>query len=45
VDLFACAPERQQNIVVDGRAELATGFVATGNYHQLLASEPLSAAR
>src|SRR5436190_2109948 len=36
VDLFACAPERQQNVVVDGRAELATGFVATGNYHQLL---------
>ncbi len=36
VALFACAPERQQNVVVDGQAELATGFVATGNYHQML---------
>ncbi len=24
------------NVVVDGEAEIATAYIATGNYHQLL---------
>ena len=35
-DLFACAPQGQFNVVSDGRAELATGFLASGNYFQVL---------
>lgn len=36
VDLFACAPERQLSVVAHGRAELASGFVASGNYFDVL---------
>jgi len=36
VDLFACAPEGQLNVVANGRAELASGFVASGNYFDVL---------
>src|SRR5262245_27293404 len=35
-DMFACAPFGSVNIVIDGRAEIASGFIATGNYHELL---------
>jgi predicted permease len=35
-DLIACAPYGRLNVVVDGQAEIATGFIATGNYHQAL---------
>jgi predicted permease len=35
-DLIACAPTGRVNVVVNGQAELATSFVSTGNYYQLL---------
>jgi predicted permease len=35
-DLFACAPYGRLNVVVDGQAELAAAFIASGNYFQLL---------
>jgi predicted permease len=35
-DLFACAPFGNTNIVVDGRAELARGFLASGTYFSVL---------
>src|SRR5262245_35604674 len=35
-DLFACAPYGRLNVVVDGQAELANAFIASGNYFQLL---------
>jgi predicted permease len=34
--LFACAPFGNMNIVVDGEAEIATGFISSGNYYQVL---------
>jgi predicted permease len=35
-DLFACAPYGRANIVVDGRAEIASAFITTGNYYRML---------
>src|SRR4051812_20975690 len=35
-DLFACAPAGQMIVAADGRAELASAFVSSGNYYQLL---------
>lgn len=35
-DLAAGAPMGSVNVVVDGRAEIATAFIASGNYHQML---------
>jgi predicted permease len=35
-DLFACAPFGRVSVVVDGQAEIATSFISTGNYYQLL---------
>jgi predicted permease len=35
-DLFACAPYGRLNVVADGQAELASAFITTGNYYQLL---------
>ena len=35
-DLFACAPAGRVNVVLNGQAELATAFVATGNYFRVL---------
>ena len=35
-DLFACAPFGRVNAVVDGQAELASSFVSSGNYYQVL---------
>jgi predicted permease len=34
--LFACAPFGRVNVVVDGHAEIATAFISTGNYYQIL---------
>ena len=35
-DLFACAPFGRVNVSVDGQSEIATAFISTGNYYQLL---------
>jgi predicted permease len=35
-DLFATAPQGPLNVVSDGRAELASSFIASGNYFQVL---------
>jgi predicted permease len=35
-DLFACAPFGRLNVIVDGQAELASAFISSGNYFQLL---------
>ena len=35
-DVFACAPFGRVNVVVDGQAEIATAFIASGNYHGIL---------
>ena len=42
VDLFACAPFDQVNVSVDGHADLANGFGATGNYFTVLGVQPLA---
>ncbi len=39
VELFACAPLSQVTAVVDGNAELATSFAASGNYFRVLGIE------
>jgi predicted permease len=40
-DLFACAPFGQISVIVDGRAELAEGFAASGGYYSMLGVQPL----
>jgi predicted permease len=35
-DLFACAPFGRVNVVVDGQAELANGFLSSGRYYSVL---------
>src|SRR5438094_405829 len=35
-DLFACAPYGRVNVVVDRQADIATAFISSGNYYQLL---------
>jgi predicted permease len=35
-DLFACAPFGRVSLVVDGQAEIATAFIASGNYFRVL---------
>ena len=40
IDLFACAPTGQLNVVVNGQAELASVFLASGNYFQVLGTRP-----
>jgi predicted permease len=35
-DLFACAPMFRVNVVADGVADVASAFLSTGNYYQLL---------
>jgi len=37
----AGAPAAQLNVVVDGRAEVARGYVASGNFYQVLGVPPL----
>ena len=39
-DLFACAPFGRVNLIVDGQAELASAFVSSGNYYQMLGVKP-----
>src|SRR5215831_15001258 len=39
-DLFACAPFGNIVVVADGEAELASAFLATGNYHEMLGVRP-----
>src|SRR5256885_2294694 len=34
--LFACAPFGRVNVVVNGQAEIATAFVSSGSYYQVL---------
>jgi predicted permease len=34
--LFACAPYGRVNVVADGRAEVASAFISTGNYYEML---------
>jgi len=41
-DLFACAPFGRVNVVVDGRADLATSFISSGNYYQVLGVNPIA---
>ena len=40
-DLAAGAPMSSVNVVVDGNAEIATAYLASGNYHQLLAVQAI----
>lgn len=35
-DLVACAPFGRLNVIVNGQAELATAFISSGNYYQML---------
>jgi predicted permease len=42
VDLAAGAPRGQVNFVVDGRAEIVRGYVASGNFFQLLSVKALA---
>jgi hypothetical protein len=35
-DLFACAPFGRVNVVVKGEADIASGFMSSGNYYQVL---------
>jgi predicted permease len=35
-DLLACAPFGRVNVFVDGQSEIATAFISSGNYYQLL---------
>jgi predicted permease len=35
-DLFACAPIGNVNVVVNGQAEIASAFLASGNYYRAL---------
>ena len=44
-DLAAGAPLGSVNVVVDGHAEIATAYLATGNLHQLLDADLCSVAR
>ncbi len=35
-DLFACAPAGRVIVVVDGQADVASSFISTGNYYQVI---------
>jgi predicted permease len=35
-DLFACAPFGRLNVVVNGQADIASGFISSGNYYHVL---------
>ena len=35
-EMFACAPFGRVNVVVDGPAEVASAFISSGNYYQVL---------
>ncbi len=40
-DLIAGAPQGRVNVIVNGEADMASGFVVSGNYHRVLGVEPL----
>jgi predicted permease len=42
VDLFACAPQGQVNVIVNGQAELASALIASGNYFDVLGVHALA---
>ena len=42
IDVFACAPQGQANVIVDGQAELASAFLASGNYFDVLGVHALA---
>ena len=35
-DLFACAPFGRVSVFVDGQAEIASAFISSGNYYEIL---------
>jgi hypothetical protein len=39
IDLVAGAPLGSVNVVVDGQAEIASAYIASGNFHRLLGSQ------
>jgi predicted permease len=39
--MFACAPLDIVNVVADGQAEIASAFIASGDYHSVLGVKPL----
>jgi hypothetical protein len=41
VDMFAGAPLGQVNVVVEGQAEIATAYIATGGFQPLLGIQPV----
>ena len=41
-DVVAGAPRGQVNLVIDGQAEIARGFVVSGNFYRLLGVMPLA---
>src|SRR5262249_62188124 len=40
-DLVACAPLGSVNLVADGRAEIASAFITSGNYYTLLGARAI----
>jgi predicted permease len=42
IDLIACAPQGQTNVTINGQSELASGFIASGNYFQVLGVRALA---
>jgi predicted permease len=40
-DLFAGAPVGSVNVVVDGQAEIASAYIASGNFHAVLGVKPV----
>jgi len=42
VDLIACSPQGQANVTINGQSELASGFIASGNYFQVLGVRALA---
>ena len=45
VALFAATPTRQLNLVIDGRAEIGSGFAATGDYFRVLGIPAVTGCR
>src|SRR6185436_17295605 len=42
VDLIAFAPQNQANVIINGQAEVATAFIASGNYFDMLGVHALA---
>jgi predicted permease len=41
-DLLACAPQGNLNVIVDGKAELGSAILVSGNYFQVLGVSPIA---